>query len=151
MIPTKKSTEQSTRSNQADRSHRDIQTQLSTGEGVHDGPPETPSEKRPPTPMATNRSTRRWREKIRPQTRAQHAKDNTPCWICGQPIDYTITATDDDNAWEPDHIYPVSTHPELYDDPNNLRASHRGCNRQRGNKKHTEIHTLGTPKRNWFG
>ena len=100
--------------------------------------------------MAT-RATRRWREKIRPAFRKQCAAENAPCWICTQPIDYSITAIDHPEVWEPDHVYPFSTHPQLYEDMGNLRASHRACNNQRGNRKHTEMHGLGNPARNtWF-
>ena len=54
------------------------------------------------------------------------------CWICGQPIDYEADATVHPDAFQPDHYYPVSTHPELALDPANLRASHRSCNVARG-------------------
>lgn len=96
-------------------------------------------------------TSRRWRTKIRPQFRQQGATNNEPCWICNQPINYTLTDTTDDNTWEPDHFYPRSTHPQHAEDITNLRHSHRGCNRKRSNKKHTDMHTLGTPTRNWFG
>lgn len=96
-------------------------------------------------------TSRRWREKIRPQFRDQGVRDNEPCWLCGQPIDYTNTDPHDDNTWEPDHFYPRSTHPQFAEDTANLRHSHRGCNRTRGNKQHTEIHGLGTLTRNWWG
>lgn len=64
----------------------------------------------------------------------------TPCWLCGQAIDYTIPWKDphtgqiNDDAFELDHLYPRSTHPELSEDPGNFRASHRSCNRERSNK-----------------
>lgn len=96
------------------------------------------------------KTSRRWREKIRPQFRAQCAKEHAACWLCTHSIDYAITDPNDDEVWEPDHLYPRSTHPELAEDPGNLRASHRACNRVRSNKQHTELHTLGTPKKNWF-
>lgn len=56
-----------------------------------------------------------------------------PCWICTQPIDYDAPPNHPD-SFEPDHYYPVSTHPHLANDPANLRASHSKCNRSRGNK-----------------
>lgn len=55
-----------------------------------------------------------------------------PCWLCGQRIDYRAPARHPD-SFEPDHVYPVSTHPHLAEDPGNLRASHMRCNRARGN------------------
>lgn len=95
-------------------------------------------------------TSRRWKTVIRPQFRRQCATESANCWLCTHPIDYTITDTTDDDVWEPDHFYPRSTHPQLAEDPANLRASHRGCNRVRGNKQHSDLHGLGTPKRNWF-
>lgn len=100
--------------------------------------------------MAATRGTRRWREKIRPMFRIECASEGAPCWICRQPIDYTITDITDDDVWEPDHVYPVSTHPDLYEDPSNLRASHRGCNRHRSNKHHAAVDGLGSLTREWF-
>lgn len=102
------------------------------------------------TTTRPTRSTRRWREKIRPQFRTKCAEEHAPCWICNQPIDYTISDATDDEVWEPDHVHPVSTHPHLYEDPANLRASHRACNRQRSNKHHTAVDGIGTPTRVWF-
>jgi len=93
-------------------------------------------------------SSRRWRTKIRPTFRALGVKDQAACWLCGQPIDYTITDINDDAVWEPDHLFPRSTHPQLAEDPGNLRHSHRGCNRTRGNK--TTLVGLGTLTRNWL-
>ena len=54
------------------------------------------------------------------------------CWICGQPIDYTADSNSHPDAFQPDHFYPVSTHPELALDPGNLRPCHRSCNIARG-------------------
>jgi len=93
-------------------------------------------------------SSRRWRTKIRPAFRAQGVEHEAPCWLCGQAIDYTITDIHDDGVWEPDHLYPRSTHPHLAEDPGNLRHSHRGCNRTRGNKLH--VTGLGNLTRDWL-
>ena len=52
---------------------------------------------------------------------------NAPCWLCGQPIDYRIPHNDpvtgavNREAFELDHAYPRSTHPELAEDPSNFR------------------------------
>lgn len=96
------------------------------------------------------RGTRRWREKIRPQFRAACEAEQAPCWICRQPIDYEITDATDPEVWEPDHIHPYSTHPHLYEDPGNLRASHRGCNNERSNRHHAAVDGLGAQTRDWF-
>ncbi|MHA4848780.1 HNH endonuclease [Rhodococcus sp. MSC1_016] len=77
---------------------------------------------------SAGRSGHRWRT-IRNNLKMQR----NPCWICKQPIDYDAPANHPE-AFEPDHYYPVSTHPHLANDPGNLRASHSECNRKRGNQ-----------------
>jgi 5-methylcytosine-specific restriction endonuclease McrA len=54
------------------------------------------------------------------------------CWLCGDPIDYTLPA-DHDWAFSVDHIKPWSLAPELREDPANLAAAHSLCNKRRGN------------------
>lgn len=54
------------------------------------------------------------------------------CWLCGDPIDYTLPA-DADWAFSVDHIKPWSLAPELREDPANLAAAHSICNKRRGN------------------
>lgn len=61
-------------------------------------------------------------------------REHIPCWICGQPIDYTIRAGTEPMSHELDHYYPVSTHPHLQEDPANFRHAHRECNQRRGNR-----------------
>lgn len=58
------------------------------------------------------------------------------CHICGEKINYSIPASSAPLAWEPDHIIPFSTAPDLELDLNNIAASHMRCNRQRGNGSH---------------
>ena len=69
-----------------------------------------------------------------------------PCHLCGQPIDYGIPAGED-QAWECDHFHPVRTHPELYEEPNNFRSSHKGCNASRGDSP--GVPTIGPPSEEW--
>jgi 5-methylcytosine-specific restriction endonuclease McrA len=63
-------------------------------------------------------------------TRDRHrrtiAKDQPPCGICGQPIDYTLPHTDL-QSYVVDHILPV--HRGGIDDLTNKQAAHRACNR----------------------
>ncbi|MFF0942702.1 HNH endonuclease [Kocuria sp. CPCC 205300] len=80
--------------------------------------------------------------------RVQAETKRLPCWLCGQRIDYDVVDPYDDRYMEPDHLHPVSTHPQYAEDPANLRASHRACNRHRGNQTATNM--LGTQSRNWF-
>lgn len=54
-----------------------------------------------------------------------------PCWLCGQPIDYSLPRGDK-NSFTADHILPLETHPELAEDPGNIVAAHWGCNSSKG-------------------
>ena len=90
--------------------------------------------------MTGSLDTRRYRQ-LRARFLAECQASAVPCWLCAQPIDYTI-------PWfELDHLYPRSTHPELSEDYGNFRASHRSCNRERGNKMPRG--GLGVPTRRW--
>lgn len=62
----------------------------------------------------------------------QRAK-KLPCWLCGQPIDYSADPQDG-NAFSYDHIKPWSTHPDLRYDPANGASAHNKCNKARGNR-----------------
>ena len=59
-------------------------------------------------------------------------KAKAPCHICGEPIDYFVQPSSTPDSYEPDHIVPVHMRPDLELDLNNIKASHRRCNRQRG-------------------
>lgn len=85
------------------------------------------------------RKTSRWRV-IRKMAWDRDRKRGTPCHICGEPIDYGLRPSSSPLAWEPDHIQPFSSAPELELDLNNIAASHTRCNRQRGNgKQHKDV------------
>ena len=75
-------------------------------------------------------------------------KARAVCHICGQPIDYSLPASSCPDAWEPDHIIPVSKRPELELDLNNIKASHMRCNRARGDGTNGE-NNLGMQSRVW--
>lgn len=77
----------------------------------------------------SNRSTRLMRK----LKAAQRAK-RLPCWLCGQPINYSLPH-DDPNSFSYDHIEPWSTHPDLRFDPANGASAHLRCNKSRGNRK----------------
>lgn len=96
--------------------------------------------------MATDQWSSRAGHELSASFRSQCATDNTPCHLCGMKIDYNAAPNTRD-AFEADHFYPRSTHPELTLDPANLRASHHSCNRARGNRPVTG--TLGTPSEVW--
>lgn len=93
-----------------------------------------------------NIDTRAYR-KARAVFRAQCAETDAPCWLCRMPIDYTLEHPDPE-AFELDHLYPRSTHPQHTLDPAGFRASHARCNKARGNKMPTS--QIGTPTRNWL-
>lgn len=90
-------------------------------------------------------SSRRYR-KLRGEFLEQCIEDDTACWLCGMSIDYKMPWPDDE-AFELDHMYPRSTHPEHAEDPANFRASHRRCNNQRSNKM--PVGGLGKLTRQW--
>jgi CRISPR/Cas system Type II protein with McrA/HNH and RuvC-like nuclease domain len=71
---------------------------------------------------------------------------NRPCWMCKQPIDWDADHRSG-NAYELDHVLPVSTHPDVALDPGNALPSHRSCNRNRGNR--APGLGLGIPSRDW--
>ena len=97
--------------------------------------------------MPAGRDTWRWRNIVRPACRRRDEHANAPCWICGQPIDYTIPDGQPD-AWSPDHVYTVAEHPEFAEDPANIRAAHLACNKSRGRRGRATTN-LGNQSRAW--
>lgn len=54
----------------------------------------------------------------------RHPPEYYICGVCGEPVhegDVTL-----------DHIYPVSTHPNLQYNETNIRPAHNSCNVERG-------------------
>lgn len=94
-----------------------------------------------------NRGTRNM-QKLRKEFRTQCETANESCWLCGQPIDYTAPK-DHPDAFELDHYFPVSTHPQLAEDPAGFRPSHRSCNGARGNTDPADILSIGQQSRAW--
>lgn len=90
--------------------------------------------------------TTRHANKFRQQLRAEYKEANTPCYLCGQPIDYTAPANHP-NSLEIDHIIPTSKAPHLMYEANNLRPAHMSCNRAKSNNNPQP--TLGTPSEQW--
>lgn len=74
-------------------------------------------------------TSRRWRA-FKRTFKARCKAANKPCHICRQPIDYDAPPQTPD-AFEVDHIIPVSVSPGLELVPSNAAASHCRCNRQR--------------------
>lgn len=95
--------------------------------------------------MATRRGGKRW-QAVRKSALNRDKKQNAVCWICGYPIDYdAVPGTP--NAWEPDHIKPVSKFPELEYSLSNIAPSHCSCNRSRGDG--AGIDRIGNVSRRW--
>ena len=75
-------------------------------------------------------------------------KARAVCWICGQGIDYSVAPSSTDQSWEPDHVIPVHQRPDLELDLTNIKASHRTCNRARGDGTNGN-NDLGQQSRIW--
>ncbi|MBR2835906.1 MAG: HNH endonuclease [Coriobacteriales bacterium] len=91
-------------------------------------------------------------DKVRRLCFERDKRANAPCWICNQPIDYSLgmsTNGGSKEAWEPDHRRPRKKYPELALDMANIMPSHMKCNRARGTK--AGLNELGTPSRDWVG
>lgn len=89
----------------------------------------------------------RWKY-IRKMAWNRDRKSRAVCHICGQPIDYSLPPSSGPEAWEPDHVIPVSKRPDLELDLNNILASHTRCNRSRGDGTNGE-NALGMRSRIW--
>lgn len=64
------------------------------------------------------------------QVRRQAQEQGTPCWLCGQPIDFNAVPR---TRWSfsLDHVLSLVHGGDLLD-PTNARPSHYGCNSKRG-------------------
>lgn len=85
-------------------------------------------------------------QRLAAEHRARSADSAQPCWLCRQPIDYTLPA-DNPDAYSTDHVIPVSQRPDLACDPSNFAPSHLRCNKSRGNQP-PRPH-LGQPSQHW--
>ena len=76
------------------------------------------------------------------------AKQNqSPCSICGQPINYK-THYNAADAPTVDHIRSWRDHPELRRDLGNLAVAHRACNTSKGVKP-AALPAFGNASRDW--
>ena len=78
--------------------------------------------------------------------RTQCHRENARCWLCDQPIDYTLPPNEP-FGFSVDHMEPVSKRPDLAEVYSNFRASHLDCNVRRGNRPPSL--DLGTTSRDW--
>ena len=63
--------------------------------------------------------------------RKHGARNNLPCCICKQPIDYTLKYPDP-NSVSVQHVIPRSVRPELTWEPSNWAPAHLTCNKAEG-------------------
>lgn len=68
---------------------------------------------------------------------------NTPCAICGQPIDYTLDYPDP-NSCSVQHLIPRSVRPELTWEPSNWAPAHLTCNKAQGAKLQLDLGVTST-------
>ena len=92
------------------------------------------------------RTTQTWR-KLRLQCFKRDKVNDSRCWICGGRIDYSAKPSTTPESWEPDHRLSVKHHPELAEVPENVLASHKSCNRSKGDR--AGLNNLGAPSREW--
>lgn len=91
-------------------------------------------------------STRRFKQ-LKEQFYRECRARRSACWLCGQPIDYSVDPGSTDDSLTLDHRVPVSRRPDLQDDPANFMPAHRSCNLRRGDAD--PYQPLGTFSRKW--
>lgn len=94
---------------------------------------------RPPRPRATTTgldrgtwSGRRATEALE-QVRAHGQRNHLPCFICGDPINYSLRSPNGLSC-SVQHIKNKRDYPELMWDPTNWAPAHLDCNRGDGTK-----------------
>ncbi|MFI7607656.1 HNH endonuclease [Micromonospora sp. NPDC049366] len=68
---------------------------------------------------------------IRRRIRETLARGRPPCHLCGEPIDYDLPHTDP-MSFELDHVVPLARGGA--DHISNAAASHKACNRTKGDR-----------------
>lgn len=96
----------------------------------------------------SERSTTRAFRKASQEFFEQGKHESAVCWLCGQPIDYSVDPGSTDDSHNLDHYVPVSMDPSIQHDPANWRHSHRICNILRGAAPPKL--PLGTFSREWY-
>lgn len=104
--------------------------------------------------MSQHHHSNRRDKQLLAEYRAKCEAEGAVCWLpgCGLPIDYSLPSGQGHaDAFQRDHYFPASTHPELYNDPSNWRPSHELCNAKRGNRAPTAgAAGLGAPVDAWW-
>lgn len=87
---------------------------------------------------------------LRNQQLNQARANNTPCAICGQPINYKTKDYNSPDAPTVDHRLPWRDYPHLRRDPGNLQITHRSCNASKGVRSQDQAApAIGNQSRNW--
>ena len=83
---------------------------------------------------------------IRDRHRAQIAREEPPCAICRQPIDYSLPHLDP-SSFVVDHIIPLNRGGS--DTLDNKQAAHRDCNRSKSDHMPDEAPRIYETSRSW--
>jgi hypothetical protein len=83
---------------------------------------------------------------LKEKFRAVCARNDEPCWLCREPIDYKLTYPHP-LSWSLDHKISVKERPDLLMDWENFAASHLDCNLRRGTDD--PAIDLGKPSEDW--
>lgn len=67
------------------------------------------------------------------RVKALGRRRKSPCWECGQPIDYSLPSTHPDGCTV-QHVKSRKLFPELTWDPANHRPCHKACNESAGHE-----------------
>lgn len=97
-------------------------------------------------PRSKGRCGRPWR-RAAAQVRAQVRDHNTPCCICGHPIDLTLHYLHR-LAFTVEHRQALNAGGALRD-PSNLAPAHRSCNSRKGDRATALPRTTGATSRQW--
>ena len=84
--------------------------------------------------------------KRRAALRRKEEQADTPCWLCGHPIDWTAPAGEP-LAWTADHLEALANGGALLGE---MRGAHHRCNSSRGKKKDARIVRKPKTSRNWY-
>lgn len=88
---------------------------------------------------ADGRPRSRRYKKLKADFRADCKRDGAECWLCNEPIDYSLVSPHPD-SFSVDHAIPIVERPDLAEDVANFRPAHLDCNKKRGaGAAHTDI------------
>jgi 5-methylcytosine-specific restriction endonuclease McrA len=93
------------------------------------------------------RSHRRYREQVA-EVRARWAAQDRRCFICSQPIDYDLPATEEWGCTV-EHIVPLSKDRDQHYNPRNWAPAHRRCNVSQGVRRRPALYGPAGPSGDW--